>query len=56
MLASVSATPAQGQQTGLVDNTTYVFALDGMVVDWGGNWEFDRDSSGQDVGVEVASL
>ncbi len=56
MLASVSATPAQGQQTGLVDDTTYVFALDGMVVDWGGTWEFDPDSSGQDVGVEVASL
>jgi hypothetical protein len=56
MLASVSANRARGQQTGLVTDTTYVFALDGMVVEWGGNWAFDPDSSGQDAGVEVASL
>ena len=56
MLASISTSPALAQQTGLVDDTTYVFALDGMVVEWGGAWEFDPDSSGQDVGVEVASL
>lgn len=55
-LAAISPAQVRGQQTGLVDDTTYVFAIDGMVVEWGGDWEFDPESSGQDVGVEVASL
>jgi hypothetical protein len=56
MLASVSPAPVGGQQTGLIDDNTYVFALDGMVVEWGGTWEFDSESSDQDVGVEFANL
>lgn len=59
LVALLSAAPTgrvHGQQTGLVNDSTYVFAMDGMVIEWDGNWEFDPDSSGEDEGVEVASL
>lgn len=56
VLACASDDRARAQPTGLVDDTRYVFALDGMVVEWRGNWEYDPSSSGRDVGVEFASL
>ncbi len=53
MLASVSSESASGQQAGQEDDTTYVFALDGMVIDWRGDWELDLETGGQEVGVDI---
>jgi len=55
-LATLPMSSARAQDSGLVDDSTYVFGLDGAVVTWDGDWEFDPSSSGEFDGYETASL
>lgn len=55
-LAALPMSSASAQDSGLVDDSTYVFGLDGAVVTWEGDWEFDPSSSGEFDGYETASL
>lgn len=57
--ASLAALPmarVNAQDSGLVDDSTYVFGLDGAIINWDGEWEFDPSSSGEFEGYETASL
>lgn len=47
---------ALAQESGLIDDSTYRFGLDGTEIRWEGNWEYDPASSGQFEGYEIASF
>jgi len=55
-IAALPRSSAGAQESGLLDDSTYVFALDGTQVSWQGDWEFEPSSSGQFEGYETASL
>ncbi len=47
---------AAAQSSGLVDDSTYRFGIDGTEITWGGQWEFDPSASGEFEGYETATL
>lgn len=55
-LGAAPRTQVAAQESGLIDDSTFRFGLDGTEIRWEGDWEYDPEASGQFDGYEIASL